>query len=552
VLELSYLFSVLRRRWWLPLIGLLLGGYLGKQIGGSTAKKYTSRAVLYILPPQSQVGAGGYNSDPDRYVIGQLSSLKSSSLTELVAAKVPARTAEQISKSVTMTHEPRTDIVVISVSLDDPSDAERIANGYADIYLDGLRKQAEKNQSPLLDSTNKRIAELEASLITMEAKAATNQQTIATNNIAMRLSIGEPFKILGFQAALDAAVSENAQIAANKLIVQGQYSEELRNRSQLEIATNLKVASEIVQRAVVPSLPDAGATKLTVIGGALLGLLLGLSIAVSLARLSRRVVDRREIEDAMQIAVAGEVPRVGAAASLKKLLEHVPDDLEESIDQLCVRAESKAQAGEALTIAVVGTMSPAGTTTLAVAMASHYAHLGSSVVLVDADLSNAAITRTFASSSLGIPALLANPTKEKRRGNGTPEHDAFVAYGSVRVLGLGSQAGRASLLRAQVADVLAGAKAEASIVVVDAGEVLDSSSTLEICRLADVVVLAIPVKKQRRQLLEEIGRELSGRARSILPIITSPGSSQRHGATEVVESRVVETGVVDEKVSSTR
>jgi capsular polysaccharide biosynthesis protein len=539
--ELSYLFSVLRRRWWLPLVGLLLGLVLGRVAGGDTSSVYESRAVLNVLPPVNVSGITIYQSDPDRYVVGQVSVLKSSSLAEQVAALLPNRTTDEVSKATTITHEPRTDIVVISVVLDDAKDAERIANGFANTYVAGLKNRVATSANPLAKSIDERLAALGASIQAAEKEIQANQEIVNRNSIALPLLKGTDPEFARLRVEIDTATAKNGTLIADRSINQARYNEELRNKSELERGQLSKVSTDIVQPAVVPTLPKPSKSKLTTIGGGLVGLLLGLALAVMLARLSGRIVDMREVEEALGASVTADMPRVSGLEPLKGLLDKLPPELDDSIDQLCVRAESKGSPGKTLTIGVVGTMRPSGVTTLAVALAARFNELGSSVVLVDADLANSAITRTFAPSGLGIPALLANGsnTTEIRTGKTRPQHDPYVSYGTLHVLGLGARNGRASLPRAQVAEVIDGASREAQIVVIDAGEALDSSAALEICRLVDVVVVAVPVKKQRRQILEEIGGELSGRARSILPVITRPGQATKHGSTEIIESRLV-------------
>jgi capsular polysaccharide biosynthesis protein/Mrp family chromosome partitioning ATPase len=537
--ELSYLFSVLRRRWWLPLLGLVVGLVLGQAVGGDTSKQYESRAVLNVSPPVNVSGITIYQSDPDRYVVGQVSVLKSSSLAERVAALLPNRTTDEVSKATTISHEPRTDIVVISVVLDDPKDAERVANGFATTYLADLNGRVAKSSNPLVKSIDDRLATLQASLVDGEKNIQALNEIVTRNSIAIPNLKGTDPEFARLRVETDSTIAKIGQLVADRAINQSRYNEELRNKSELERAASSKVATDIVQLAVVPTQSKPSKSKLTTVGGGLVGLLLGLAVAVMLARLSGRIVDMREVEEALGASVTADIPRAAGLEPLRGLLDKLPAELDESIDQLCVRAESKGSPGRTLTIAVVGTMRPSGVTTLAVAMASRFKELGSSVVLIDADLANSAITRTFAPSALGIPALLANDTVDIRTGKNRPQQDPYVSYGTLHVLGLGARNGRASLPRAQVAEVIEGASREAQIVVIDAGEALDSSSALEICRLVDVVIVAVPVKKQRRQILEEIGGELSGRARSILPVITRPGQATKHGSTEVIESRLV-------------
>jgi capsular polysaccharide biosynthesis protein len=364
--ELSYLFSVLRRRWWLPLVGLVIGLVLGQAIGGDTAKQYESRAVLNVSPPVNVSGITIYQSDPDRYVVGQVSVLKSSSLAERVAALLRSRTTDEVSKATTITHEPRTDIVVISVVLDDPKDAELVANGFATTYLADLTSRVAKSSNPLVKSIDERLATLQASLVDSEKAIQAAQQKVNADNLVLPLLKGTDPEYARVKIEVDTTIATIGQLVADRAINQSRYNEELRNKSELERAASSKVATDIVQLAVVPTLAKPSKSKLTTLGGGLVGLLLGLALAVMLARLSGRIVDLREVEEALGASVTVDIPRASGLEPLRGLLDKLPADLDESIDQLCVRAESKGSPGRTLTIAVVGTMRPSGVTTLAV------------------------------------------------------------------------------------------------------------------------------------------------------------------------------------------
>ena len=99
----------------------------------------------------------------------------------------------------------------------------------------------------------------------------------------------------------------------------------------------------------------------------------------------------------------------------------------------------------------------------------------------------------------------------------------------VSVLGLGSNRGAASLRRDTVASVLEAARRKAQIVVVDGGPALDLASTLQLTAMADAIVLAVPLSRQKSDALSDLSRQLDSVRDKVLPVITSPSRRPAKG-----------------------
>ena len=128
-MELGYIVSALRRRFWLVVVFAVLGLLTGLALTGRhTAADYETRAVLLVQPPASATGTFSFSNDPDRYVIGQVPVLEGSGLAERVAAKIPGETVGSIQHAVSIEHRPKTDVVDVVVRHSDPERAQLIAN----------------------------------------------------------------------------------------------------------------------------------------------------------------------------------------------------------------------------------------------------------------------------------------------------------------------------------------------------------------------------------------------------------------------------------------
>ena len=376
----------------------------------------------------------------------------------------------------------------------------------------------------------KQLATIKAQIVEFQKQREINAQAISSANLTLAAPTGVAQATLNeARQRLDAALDANGQIDGDLQSLRAEQSQVLLNKSQLEQAANVKVASEVSQPAVTPTIPLPGRSKLLPAAGLIGGGMLGLALAMALARLSGKAVDEQDIGDALGQPVVGRVARSNAlSASLPTLLKTVPKDMAQTADQLCVRAEARATDGKSLTVLVTGSSRPASTSAVAVALASRFAQSGLSVALVDAEQTDSAITKEFrADLQGGIPALLARSAdgtnRPRVRGNGLAD-DTFEAFtetsiAGVEVLGLGPVNGRTAIRRTDVADLLAGTTAHAHVVVIDGGAILEAATTVQLAQLVDAVVLTVPMKRQKLGGLEDIADQLGTRIKNVLPIV---------------------------------
>jgi Mrp family chromosome partitioning ATPase len=150
------------------------------------------------------------------------------------------------------------------------------------------------------------------------------------------------------------------------------------------------------------------------------------------------------------------------------------------------------------------------------------------VVLVDADVRDPRITALFnATHDGGVPAVVLNDgalIDQRGRSVFTRTMDPEVS-----VLGLGSNRGAASLRRDTVTSVLEAARRKAQIVVVDGGPALDLASTLQLTAMADAVVIAVPLSRQKSDGLSDLSRQLGPVRDKLLPVVTSPSRRPAKG-----------------------
>ncbi len=513
-MELSFVLSALRRRFWIVSLFALLGALPGLFTEPSVSNEYRSVAELFIQQP-TQGSNGFLTVDPNRYVIGQLSILESAGLAAEVA-ELNNVTVPEIREAVTIEQVPDTDVVQVQGVYTDPDTARGMAQGYVDSYLAGL--ETDSTDQAELDRLDREISILTNRLSVLNTRI---QEAMAPFLANLRRDPAPPVP--------PASVVDPSAVT-EKTLAEAELRELLTAKNTLKSNSRLRVNTKAIQNATLPTEPIPAGGEFLLAGGLFAGAMLGIVAALAWARFSTKVLDEDTASEILGAPVVSEFPHYRSLARQPlAAFQSLPRSAVPVIDQLCVLAEARARIDQPLAVVVVGTQRSAGATTLALAMAERFAGGGSSVVLVDADVRDPRITAIFnATSDGGVPSVVANDgalIDQRGRSVFTRTMDPEVS-----VLGLGSNRGAASLRRDTVASVLEAARRKAQIVVIDGGPALDLASTLQLTALADAVVLAIPLSRQKNDALADLSRQLGEVRDRLLPVVTSPARRSARGA----------------------
>ncbi len=514
-MELSFVLSALRRRLWLVALFALLGSLPGLLSDPPTSTDYESEARINIVQP-TVGGITFLQSDPNRYVIGQLSVLESASLVNQVAQENNLSLTD-VREAVAVEQDPETDVVTVVASFAQPDLARSVAQSYVDTYMATLDTDTGDNDE----------------VVRLDAEIARLRNQLANLNEAIQ-DKAEPFLEI-FQERRTAYpplppgdLLDPARISERN-VVEAELTQLIQQRNILISESRLRVNTEVIQDATLPTEPVPVGGQFLLAGGLFAGAMIGIVAALAWARFSNKVLDVEMASEILGAPVVSELPHYRSLARQPlAAFQALPRSAAPVIDQLCVRAEAKARINEPLTVAVVGTQRGSGTTTLALAMAERFASGGSSVVLVDGDVRDPRITAIFnAAQDGGVPAVVLNDgalIDQRGRSVFTRTMDPEVS-----VLGLGPSRGAASLRRDTVSPVLEAARRKAQIVVVDCGPALDLASTLQISAMADAVALAVPLSRQKSDGLADLSRQLDNLRDKLLPVISNPSRRPARG-----------------------
>jgi len=488
-MELSFVANAVLRRWWVVLaIGFigLVGGFIA---GRSERQVYESRALLSLAPASSANSSDFF--DPDRYIAGQITVLRSGELAERVAASLDGQGIEvrpAAARELTSAEQlAGTNIVQIAAEAGSPELARALAQQYAEEYIASLRARAADFNSGDLQALRVRedelLAEIEA--LSEDIAAAVDRYLILNQN-----EDGSSVQLPSLSVL--APVAE-----ANRQVRVSELNGVLSAITDLELAA-AKVNSEIVSNADVPRAPVAESSVLLVAFGLAFGLVLGVSLAVIWSVWSPNILDDQEASDIAGTAVVGNLaltPVIDTgirAALLTPIARELP-----AVEQLAVRCEATGGDATPLVVTVTGTDRGAGVSTLSVALAERFSSVGARVVLVDGDGLSGGLTRVARSAAPGVSELVSSD------GPVDPSDYLIELGGGASLLGLGLDQAGSRIRWSAVERVLDVAAGGGDVVIVDAGPLMASGSAQRFVELADVTVLAMPARGQRDQQLRE-------------------------------------------------
>jgi capsular exopolysaccharide synthesis family protein len=164
----------------------------------------------------------------------------------------------------------------------------------------------------------------------------------------------------------------------------------------------------VVDRALAPKRPSSPNVPLNLALGLLLGLVIGCAAAIVLEQLAESVISPTEFQSKLRIPLLGSTPATKVPLGLKLLPsrskgehEAVPavvagqSELSEAYFSILTALQFSTSSGAPKTLAVTSSQQGEGKSTTAMALARGLISIGSSVLLIDADMRNPSIHRAL-------------------------------------------------------------------------------------------------------------------------------------------------------------
>jgi capsular exopolysaccharide synthesis family protein len=260
---------------------------------------------------------------------------------------------------------------------------------------------------------------------------------------------------------------------------------------------------QIASAAVPPSTPSWPRPALSLAAAILVGLVLGIGIAIVLELVNPLVLRDEDILEE-RLALLGRVTRTSTrelqadVASGRGLADHLKDDYR------LIRVNLSAARGNGngpATILVTSAARGEGKTTVAVNLALVHTQTGSRVVLVDADLRRARLSRIFGAPAeqSGLPEVLLDEA--------TADESLVAApgYGDLRVLTARPGKSQAiDILQSKgIEQMLDELKSQGDVVVFDSPPVTEVADALSLATMVDAVVMVVRLGRTRRDVLAD-------------------------------------------------
>jgi capsular polysaccharide biosynthesis protein len=498
-MQLSYVTHAMKRYWWIVLAGLLLGIAAGVAL--HRPAQYASHATVAIDPRSAGVPVGQAS---DRFVATEVGLLQSEAFQQQVADHLGSGySAGDLQGAVTVTQRIDTYVVDMVAKAAGPMRAQAIAGAYADVYS-GLSSDEMATQK-----------QQELSGYDARLQAVQDQLTAVDKQIANALAGYLPAKsaTTGFNAI--PTVDQVAPgLSSQKTALLNQYAQLRAARDQFDLSSASTPVVEVIERATEPRI-DGHRAALVIGPLALLGLLVGAVGAVLLARASRRVLDAEEVAEITGQPIFAEIPQsVGRVQPPPG--RPLPPPALTFLDELCARVESAPHDRGPLTVLICSSDRTPAPGALAAAMGNRFTESGFDVALVSAD-------RLAEEQFLWWPGphlRLGDLLRDAPAANAAPWVSDLPAPSVSRLtfVGVAEPADAVALRRQGPEAALAAVGRREDVVIVAGGPLLETGTTTQLAPLVEVVVLVVPVRRQRRERLHAVLQRLSSRRGDLIVV----------------------------------
>jgi succinoglycan biosynthesis transport protein ExoP len=489
----------IRRRWAMIALAIALGALAGGLLHSSSQPTYeaTSKVLLeQQRPVDVLLGVDQAPADPTRDLSTGVRLIVLDPVVDRVRSRlgVPGSTDALLAR-VSAKLDGNTNIVDITARDEDPTQAARIADGFADAFRE-LRAEA--------------------------AGANLTEAVQAGQRQLRRLGPGAEATPVG--------------------------RELVRDIRRLEILAAFQTGGvQVVQRAPEPAAPSGmGVTEAELLGG-LLGALVAGGLAIALARGDRRLHAEDDVERGLGLEVLAVIPRAALlrGGEGRRTGAGNADDREGAFATLAARVAFAKAHGRPGVLLVCSAGEGEGTTEVVLGLVSAFAGFGACALAIDADLRAPALTE--AAGSEPSPGLAAMLTGE--RPPETLEEEVVelaVAGAPASRQGDGSAwllpAGRAAtwsqalLAGPRMAAVIDEARLRADIVIIAGGPLAERGDAMSVAHAVDAVLMVIRRGRTRQaaarralRSLQTIDARVLGAALTGAPRRRRPWRAARRG-----------------------
>jgi capsular exopolysaccharide synthesis family protein len=485
-LDLGQVLAVLRRRLPLVVVCVVIVAGAAYAFSKRETKKYTASASL------------SFNSNPLSEQIAGLSTGGSTSSNGLLAqeannvelvksGETAVRTASLIDhgltparviESVSVSGQGESSVVVVSATTTSPLLSAKIANTYVRQFVQDQQR------------ANLRYLKSALAIVRRQLAALSAQQRVGPDGL------------------------------------------ELQNRAQsLSLLSELKVGNvQIGAQALVPSSPSSPKTSRNVALGFIVGLLIGVGLALALERFDRRIRSAEELESIYRLPLLGAVPQSAAIGGVGGR-SALPAAVAEQFGLIRARLRFFNVDRQLRTVMIASAEPGEGKTVIARRLAEAAARAGSRVLLLEADLRQPRLAQLLdIEDGPGLADVLIGATPIEQAIRTSPVESVAAERGArtldVLIAGAVLPPNPGELLESRAIDgVLEWAKSTYDLVVLDTPPLTVVSDAFPLLTKVDGVVVVSRVGRSRRHAAERLHQGLLSSGVTLLGIIANGSKS---------------------------
>ena len=479
-----HFFTVLRRRGLTLAICLLLTPAAVYAVSASRQEEYSSSASLLFRDPQFDQKLFGStalppSTDPDREAATNVKLVSLEAVAGRTARALGRLTGPEIQKKVTAAADGQSDVVSITATDPDPRFATRIANTFAEQYIE-FRRAADRSKI-------------------REARDLIRRQRNSPRS------------------------GQEGGGRARQLL------------QQLDVLGSLQTGNaELVQRAEVPDSSSSPKTARNTAVGLVLGLLLGIGLALLMERLDRRVRNPKELDTIFDRPTLAVVPESRTLSKARSSVERLGTGEREAFRMLRANLRYFNVDHNIRSVHVTSAAPGDGKTTVAWNLATTAAENEGRVLLIEADLRHPGIAEGLGMrGAQGLSTILA--------GEGTlgtvvqevpvPERQNGRESRTVDVLLSGPLPPNPSdlLESARMRELLAEAEREYDFVVVDTPPMSVVSDAIPLLKEIGGVIVVSRLAKTTRDASARLKEQMDNLGAPLLGIVINSVKSDADG-----------------------
>jgi capsular exopolysaccharide synthesis family protein len=290
----------LRSRWWMVIIALVIGVVGASIFASSRTPSYQASAKVTL--GSTPVGGSITNpAQPDPAT--EADKLKSTAIATAVAAKVAKGTdPDTLLGGLDVAYVANRNVLDLTYSDPSAEQARTLVNAFANEYANGREAAAKAFYDNELNTLNAQVTTLGTAIIAIDPQLTAKTNELQDLQRAQTLTQADRDRINTLNSDISALQLDKITKTQQRSDAQNQVSETQRARD------NRAKSADVTREASLPTAPIGVSNSIIKLAGALLGLIAGIVLAFTFARLDRSATDSSEVEEATGAPVLANVP----------------------------------------------------------------------------------------------------------------------------------------------------------------------------------------------------------------------------------------------------